>query len=94
MVWYVKDAQGIDYMTKVVANHSSELRAIRKMVALGSPTQTHTIPVQIIECSQTSILLMPYLWKFPALRWKDAGLHIVFDLFNQILEARLTIVIA
>lgn len=88
-MWRVEDKQGIEYMVKLVANHSGELRAIRKMTALGPSPHNHTIPVQIIECTQTSLILMPYLWTFGSIIWKDAGLHLVYDFFDQILQVRL-----
>lgn len=89
MVWPLKDQQGIDYMAKVVANHSAELQAIRKLTALGPSTSNHTIPVQLVECSQTTIIVMPLLWRMGVAKWEDADLHVYFNLFGQILEASL-----
>ncbi|KAI0337439.1 hypothetical protein BDW22DRAFT_1364065 [Trametopsis cervina] len=60
-----------------------ELRVLRRLLAISS-SRNHTIPVEIVPCNETSIIVMPWLIEVTFLPWHS--LDTLMDVIWQVLQ--------
>lgn len=77
------------YIVKACKKTSREIAVLRYLqkATASSPYNgpSHIIPAEIVDCSQTSLIVMPRLWE--SLRyWNELSKEILFSFFTQIIE--------
>lgn len=61
-----------------------ELRVLQRLLTILS-SRNHTIPAEIVPCSATSVVVMPWLNEITFLSWHS--LDTLTDVIRQVLEA-------
>ena len=60
-IWHAVDDQGVLFVAKLMKSYSPELAALRKLRSLPSSPRNIFVPGHLLECSRSSIYVMPEL---------------------------------
>ena len=81
----MRDPDSTRYVARVVSNKSMELQVLRKLQQLQSP-DSYAVPMEILPCSETSLVVMPRLTPVHALPWEKLDQSTMLGIISVVLK--------
>lgn len=86
-LWAVEDPDNARHVARVVSNKSMELKVLRKLQQLQSP-DSYAVPMEILPCSETSLVVMPRLACVHTLPWEEFDQSTMLRICSVVLKVR------